>query len=142
MSVFPHQPINSLTVFFISVNPCNPWTKKIGTYMNTRQTQTAQNDHAAPAKGAKKTAEVEAAQPVANLLQRSPVPGGAAPPGIRPNGRNYRFLQRTLGNRAVGRMVQAKLTIGQPHDKYEQEADQVADQVMRSPVPALPPKPT
>ncbi|MDH5181208.1 MAG: DUF4157 domain-containing protein [Gammaproteobacteria bacterium] len=29
--------------------------------------------------------------------------------------------------------VQAKLTIGQPNDKYEQEADRVADQVMRMP---------
>ncbi|OYT11639.1 MAG: hypothetical protein B6I19_11100, partial [Bacteroidetes bacterium 4572_114] len=27
--------------------------------------------------------------------------------------------------------VQTKLTVGQPGDKYEQEADQVADQVMR-----------
>lgn len=29
--------------------------------------------------------------------------------------------------------IQTKLTIGQPNDKYEQEADQVADQVMRMP---------
>jgi hypothetical protein len=31
--------------------------------------------------------------------------------------------------------IQAKLAIGQPGDKYEQEADQVADQVMRMPAP-------
>ena len=31
--------------------------------------------------------------------------------------------------------VQAKLKIGQPNDKYEQEADRVADQVMRMPEP-------
>lgn len=31
--------------------------------------------------------------------------------------------------------IQAKLTIGQPNDKYEQEADRVADQVMRMPDP-------
>ena len=31
--------------------------------------------------------------------------------------------------RATG--AQAKLTIGQPNDKYEQEADRVADHVMR-----------
>ena len=33
--------------------------------------------------------------------------------------------------------VQAKLTIGQPNDKYEQEADRVADQVMAMPDPKL-----
>jgi hypothetical protein len=47
-------------------------------------------------------------------------------------------LQETLGNQAVGRLlrseaVQAKLTMGQPGDKYEQEADQVATAVMRMP---------
>ena len=33
--------------------------------------------------------------------------------------------------------VQAKLTVGQPNDKYEQEADRVADQVMAMPEPKL-----
>lgn len=33
--------------------------------------------------------------------------------------------------------IQAKLTIGQPNDKYEQEADRVADQVMRMPENAV-----
>ena len=33
--------------------------------------------------------------------------------------------------------AQAKLTIGQPNDKYEQEADRVADQVMAMPDPEL-----
>ena len=50
------------------------------------------------------------------------------------------FLQRTIGNRAVGRLfksgaLQAKLKIGQPVDIYEQEADRVAEQVMRMPEP-------
>ncbi|MCE8427117.1 MAG: DUF4157 domain-containing protein [Candidatus Methanoperedens sp.] len=45
------------------------------------------------------------------------------------------FLQRTIGNQAVGRLLksgvlQAKLKIGQPGDIYEQEADRVAEQVM------------
>ena len=31
--------------------------------------------------------------------------------------------------------IQPKLTIGQPNDKYEQEADRVADQIMRMPEP-------
>ena len=50
------------------------------------------------------------------------------------------YLQRTVGNQAVQRMVrsgalQAKLRIGQPGDVYEQEADRVADAVMRMPEP-------
>jgi hypothetical protein len=32
-------------------------------------------------------------------------------------------------------LIQPKLTISQPNDKYEQEADRVADQVMRMPEP-------
>ena len=45
-------------------------------------------------------------------------------------------LQRTHGNRYVQRVVsgiQAKLRIGQPNDIYEQEADRIAEQVMRMP---------
>jgi hypothetical protein len=46
------------------------------------------------------------------------------------------FLQRTIGNQAVGRLIEsrtlrAKLRIGQPGDIYEQEADRVEDAVMR-----------
>ena len=52
------------------------------------------------------------------------------------------FLQRTIGNQAVQRLIksgalQAKLRIGQPGDKYEQEADRVAEQVMRMPEPQV-----
>ncbi len=42
-------------------------------------------------------------------------------------------LQRAIGNQAIGRWIQAKLKIGHPGDVYEQEADRVADQVMRMP---------
>lgn len=50
------------------------------------------------------------------------------------------FLQRTIGNQAVQRLfkagiIQAKLKISQPNDIYEQEADRMADQVMRMPGP-------
>ncbi len=47
-------------------------------------------------------------------------------------------LQRTLGNQAVGRFLQAKLKVNQPGDVYEQEADRVTEQVMRmlEPLPA------
>jgi hypothetical protein len=43
------------------------------------------------------------------------------------------YLQRTVGNRAVNRLIQAKLKSGQPGDEYEQEADLVAEQVPRMP---------
>ena len=51
-------------------------------------------------------------------------------------------LQRTAGNRAVQKLfssgaLQTKLRIGQPNDKYEQEADRVADEVMRMPEPQV-----
>ena len=38
--------------------------------------------------------------------------------------------------------VQAKLNIGQPDDRYEQEADRVAEQVMRMPEPGIQSAPT
>ena len=52
------------------------------------------------------------------------------------------YLQRTIGNQAVQRIVrsgalQANLRIGQPGDVYEQEADRVADAVMRMPEPGV-----
>jgi hypothetical protein len=53
------------------------------------------------------------------------------------------MLRQTLGNRAFGALVQRralglqmKLTVNEPGDRYEQEADRVADQVMRMPAPA------
>jgi RNase P protein component len=42
-------------------------------------------------------------------------------------------LQQTVGNQAVSHLIQAKLKVGQPGDRYEQEADRVADAVMRMP---------
>ena len=49
-------------------------------------------------------------------------------------------LQRTHGNRYVQRVVsgiQAKLVVVQPGDVYEQEADRVAEEVMRMPEPQV-----
>lgn len=52
------------------------------------------------------------------------------------------FLQRTIGNQSVQKLMksgamQAKLRIGSPDDIYEQEADRVAEQVMRMPEPQV-----
>jgi hypothetical protein len=59
-------------------------------------------------------------------------------------------LHRAFGNQAVLRSlsraqpaIQTKLAINQPGDRYEQEADRVAEQVMRTPAPgAMPAAPT
>lgn len=56
-------------------------------------------------------------------------------------------FQSAAGNMAIQRLfksgaVQAKLRIGSPGDAYEREADRVADQVLRMPVPGVQRKPT
>jgi hypothetical protein len=48
------------------------------------------------------------------------------------------LLQGTIGNQSVQRLIrsgalQAKLKIGQPGDIYEQEAERMAEHVMRMP---------
>jgi len=40
-------------------------------------------------------------------------------------------VQRMIGNRAMAALIQTKLTIGPPGDRYEQEADRVAEQIMQ-----------
>jgi hypothetical protein len=55
---------------------------------------------------------------------------------------HFRELQQTIGNQAVLRKlshaaVQTKLTVNQAGDPHEQEADRVADQVMRMPEPSM-----
>ena len=54
----------------------------------------------------------------------------AATPGV------ILSLQRLVGNRAVTRLIQRKLTVGAAHDQYEQEADRVANQVVNNQPPA------
>jgi hypothetical protein len=46
-------------------------------------------------------------------------------------------LHRALGNRATGAFLQTKLEVGPPGDRYEQEADRVADTVMRMSEPSV-----
>jgi len=43
---------------------------------------------------------------------------------------------RGLGNQAMQRLLQTKPTINQAGDRFEQQADQVAEQIMRMPDPA------
>jgi hypothetical protein len=46
-------------------------------------------------------------------------------------------LQRQIGNRAVTQLIQAKLQVGEPGDVLEQEADRIAETVMRMPDPLI-----
>ncbi|MBC8217523.1 MAG: DUF4157 domain-containing protein [Planctomycetes bacterium] len=62
-------------------------------------------------------------------IQRAARPKVSAPHPAHP----LKHLHQTLGNRAVGHLMQAKLRIGQPGDRYEREADRVADMAMRMP---------
>ena len=57
-----------------------------------------------------------------------------------------RQLHETVGNQEVQRLfesglLRAKLGLGRPGDRFEQEADRVADQVMRMPEPVVQAKP-
>jgi hypothetical protein len=54
-------------------------------------------------------------------------------PEYAPPGSSALRLQRSIGNRALGRFLQAKLRVGAPDDRYEHEADRVADLVMGLP---------
>jgi hypothetical protein len=70
------------------------------------------------------------------------VSGSNSTPCSDPVANRVAVLQHTVGNGAVGRLcrsgfLQAKLRMGQPNDIYEQEADRVADQVMRMPDAAI-----
>ena len=61
---------------------------------------------------------------------------------LRPSRFGYRGLKVKAQQAEIRRILrstgaQAKLTIGQPNDNYEQEADRVADVVMRMPEPGM-----
>jgi hypothetical protein len=67
-----------------------------------------------------------------------PIQRQAARSGSQPNPAD---MQKRLGNQGTQawlaeQRIQPKLTVGQPGDQYEQEADRTADAVMRMPEPA------
>ncbi len=49
-------------------------------------------------------------------------------------------LQRMAGNRAVSRLIQAKLKVGPANDRFEQEADRVAAKVISQPTASATPQ--
>jgi len=74
-------------------------------------------------------------------LRSRPQPAAQKTKMSSPEGALSTF-QRAYGNRSLQRLlrsgfIQAKLKISHPQDAYEQEADRVADQVMRMPNPAM-----
>jgi hypothetical protein len=82
----------------------------------------------------------ESKQKCSNSCKQNPSYNSSGPPADR-----ILQLQRTAGNQAVQRLIksralQAKLKIGQSNDIYEQEADRVAEQVMRMPDPVSVPQ--
>jgi hypothetical protein len=84
--------------------------------------------------------------PEAKRGSSSKTPRPAFSRSISSPGDHILFLQRTIGNQAVQRLfksgvIQAMLKIGQEGDVYEQEADRVADMVMRMSEPAVQMKP-
>lgn len=81
---------------------------------------------------AEKTTLSKTSEPTKSV---SPSPAAKAET-IVPRHFNARNLQQTIGNQAVQQLVksgklQAALKMGRPNDVYEQEADRIADQVMR-----------
>ena len=71
----------------------------------------------------------------------SPSITAALDPGIVRRALLTGSLQRSVGNARISRIyagnVQTKLKVGAPNDQYEQEADRVAEAVMRAPEPAM-----
>jgi hypothetical protein len=90
-----------------------------------------------------------AAKPEPRRELHPPSPRGALDLGSQPDGSHVERInpawQRAIGNQGVLRLlshskpaIQTKLAINQPGDKYEHEADHVAEQVMRMVDPAAP----
>lgn len=82
---------------------------------------------------ASKTSEAKKENPASSKLKAEHSPSACSPV------ERIMFLQRTVGNKAVQRLIKSgtlrtRLKIGQPNDIYEQEADRVAEQVMQATV--------
>ena len=75
-------------------------------------------------------------EPVSDRSQRTPTPGVANSSWpLTLNDANSPALR--LLHTPLPHALQTKLTVNEPGDQYEQEADRVAEQVMRMPEPNL-----
>ena len=98
--------------------------------MGDQSTQAPQHDNQEPA-GAQQSSSQEKTPAPAYYPTRGPsLSSPSSPDDIPLTRHDLLFIQRIIGNRAVGRLLQRKAKIGQPGDEYEREADRVADQVM------------
>jgi len=82
----------------------------------------------------RETAEPDAREPVAQVQQADleTLHRAVADPRVaRPS--DILALQRTVGNHATGHLIQTKLTVGAAGDRYEHEADRVAEQILVAP---------
>lgn len=84
------------------------------------------------------TRHTRALGPASQNFQAAPTPGvqlAFQDPGFtRPA--DVLALQRAAGNQAVSCLIQARLTVGPAGDRYEQEADRLAEEVLATPSPA------
>jgi len=102
--------------------------------MGNQKTLLLQKENAEPLKSGNKTADSKKpGKRASEKPMNMPGKGFGSLSDIPLTPENILFLQRTIGNRATTKLVQAKLKIGQPGDEYEREADQVAEQVTRTP---------
>jgi outer membrane protein OmpA-like peptidoglycan-associated protein len=102
--------------------------------MNKRVLNTHQKNNDTPLNAGKNVTDAVKPKIVNNIPLQFSSFTGRPPSDIQLTPQTILYLHRKIGNKAVGQLIQAKLKIGQPGDKYEQEADRVADQVMRMPV--------
>jgi hypothetical protein len=104
------------------------------------QQETTEGVQSAPAVEGQKAAPQRRPGPMATGRRGSATApggeGGGPGMGAAMRARGSRAMQRQAGNarlsRPSGGTVQAKLSVNQPGDPFEQEADRVADQVMRA----------
>lgn len=77
---------------------------------------------------------------IRSCKNRSPKPAEHEPKKASPTYASGPVLaQQAIGNQAVQRMLQAKLTVNPPDDEHEKEADQAANTAMRMPEPGMVP---
>jgi hypothetical protein len=86
--------------------------------------------------------EPSAVPPIVHEALRSPGRSPGSTPHTLAQPRFDHDFSRLPVCTAAPMMIQSKLTIGRPADKYEREADRVAEQVLRMPEPGIQLQPT
>jgi hypothetical protein len=110
--------------------------------MGEKRSEAQQKDNHEPASAENTSAEKIAAQEKTSSPSSYSPPQAlsvfrvSSPEDIPITRDNILMLQRTVGNRAVVKLLQRKTKISQPGDAYEREADRVAEQIMTAPASA------